>query len=116
MPNAAENRPSYVTKGDVFRDLGFTPEKALALKFKAKILIAILDEVKRASREAEIPCSPREAWPHLRDVAERGDVGARALLISGRPLREPVAWGGPFVMNTREEVLQAFDDYRQGRF
>lgn len=47
MPNAAENRPSYVTKGDVFRDLGFTPEKALALKFKAKILIAILDEVKR---------------------------------------------------------------------
>jgi len=45
-----------------------------------------------------------------------GPEGARALLISGRPLREPVAWGGPFVMNTREEVLKAFDDYRQGRF
>jgi len=45
-----------------------------------------------------------------------GAAGARALLISGRPLREPVAWGGPFVMNTREEVLQAFEDYRQGRF
>jgi redox-sensitive bicupin YhaK (pirin superfamily) len=45
-----------------------------------------------------------------------GAEGARALLISGRPLREPVAWGGPFVMNTREEVLQAFEDYRQGRF
>lgn len=40
----------------------------------------------------------------------------RFLLIAGRPLNEPIARGGPFVMNTREEVLQAFDDYSQGRF
>ena len=31
-------------------------------------------------------------------------------------VREPVAWAGPFVMNTRQEVEQAFDDYRSGRF
>jgi redox-sensitive bicupin YhaK (pirin superfamily) len=43
-------------------------------------------------------------------------AGARFLLVSGRPLREPVARGGPFVMNTREEVVQAFDDYRYNRF
>ena len=42
--------------------------------------------------------------------------GARFLLVSARPLREPVARGGPFVMNTREELMQAFDDYRHGRF
>ena len=42
-----ENEPSHITQGNVFRDIGFSPEKALALKFKAKILIAILDEVKR---------------------------------------------------------------------
>ncbi len=45
-----------------------------------------------------------------------GALGARLILVAGRPLREPVARHGPFVMNTRQELLQAFVDYQEGRF
>jgi len=49
-------------------------------------------------------------------VRVTAETDARFLLIAGKPLNEPVAWSGPFVMNTREEVAQAFEDYRAGRF
>ncbi len=45
-----------------------------------------------------------------------GADGARLILVAGRPLREPVARHGPFVMNTRQEVMQAFVDFQEGRF
>ncbi len=43
-------------------------------------------------------------------------VPSRFLLIAGLPLNEPVARGGPFVMNTKTEVMQAFEDYNNGKF
>ena len=47
--------------------------------------------------------------------AAAGTIGARFLLLSACPLREPISRYGPFVMNTREEIMQAVDDYRNGR-
>ncbi|MGB8472086.1 MAG: pirin-like C-terminal cupin domain-containing protein [Candidatus Sulfotelmatobacter sp.] len=40
----------------------------------------------------------------------------RFLLVSGKPLEEPVAWYGPIVMNTQEQLQQAFKELEQGKF
>jgi redox-sensitive bicupin YhaK (pirin superfamily) len=45
-----------------------------------------------------------------------GDEGIRFLLVSGKPLAEPVAWYGPIVMNTQEQLQQAFRDLEKGTF
>jgi hypothetical protein len=45
-----------------------------------------------------------------------GDAGMRFLLVSGKPIGEPIAWWGPIVMNTQEELQLAFDEYDQGTF
>jgi redox-sensitive bicupin YhaK (pirin superfamily) len=49
-------------------------------------------------------------------TVQAGDDGIRFLLVSGKPLEEPVAWYGPIVMNTQEELQQAFLDLDQGKF
>jgi hypothetical protein len=48
--------------------------------------------------------------------ARGGPEGLRFILLAARPLNEPVARYGPFVMNTREQIIQAFEDFRSGRF
>jgi redox-sensitive bicupin YhaK (pirin superfamily) len=45
-----------------------------------------------------------------------GSKGVRFLYFSGKPLREPIAWGGPIVMNTQEELQQAFNEYENDTF
>ena len=49
-------------------------------------------------------------------VVQTGEEGIRFLLVSGKPLAEPVAWYGPIVMNTQEELRQAIDELNDGTF
>jgi quercetin 2,3-dioxygenase len=70
------------------------------------------------------PSPPREADDRSLVLFDRGDEvlvraggdGVRFLLVSGRPLREPVAWHGPIVMNTQDELRQAFEELEEGTF
>ena len=66
---------------------------------------------------------PRERMAVLANAADRDGVrvlagadGARALIIAGRPLNEPIAQYGPFVMNKQAEIFQAVEDFRAGKF
>lgn len=50
------------------------------------------------------------------EILIRAEKPLRAILAAGEPIREPVAAYGPFVMNTEEEIKQAYEDYRSGKF
>jgi redox-sensitive bicupin YhaK (pirin superfamily) len=47
---------------------------------------------------------------------QAGENGIRFLLVSGKPIEEPVAWYGPIVMNTEEQLRQAYDELHNGTF
>ncbi len=49
-------------------------------------------------------------------TVQAGNEGIRLLLVSGKPLEEPVAWYGPIVMNTQEQLQQAFSELQKGTF
>ncbi len=49
-------------------------------------------------------------------TVQAGDEGIRFLLVSGKPIEEPVAWAGPIVMNTQEQLKQAYSELREGTF
>ena len=49
-------------------------------------------------------------------TVQAGDEGVRFLLVSGKPIKEPVAWYGPIVMNTQAELQQAVSELRSGTF
>lgn len=57
-----------------------------------------------------------QVQPDQSVVMQAGSTGANLLLLQGQPIQEPVVQHGPFVMNTRQEIQQAFQDYQQTRF
>jgi quercetin 2,3-dioxygenase len=73
--------------------------------------LAVADTVLKPRRMAILANTPGSDGVLLR----AGPGGARAILVAGRPLKEPIAQYGPFVMNTQQELVQAFEDFRAGK-
>jgi redox-sensitive bicupin YhaK (pirin superfamily) len=73
--------------------------------------------VSRRVRAARSPDRSRRRRPCGDEVTvQAGDEAVRFLLVSGKPIEEPVAWYGPTVMNTREQLQQAYAELREGTF
>ena len=74
-----------------------------------------------AGRTRRLPPTRRIARLVLFDrgdevTVQAGEDGIRFLLVSGKPLQEPVAWYGPIVMNTQQELQLAFEQLKEGTF
>jgi len=68
-----------------------------------------------STKKTDIPLQRMAIFDNSQDrVTLRGSAGTRAILIAGKPLNEPIVQYGPFVMNTREEIMQAVEDFRAG--
>ena len=101
-------------------DLRLRPGRATALDVPDghNAVLVVLSNAVRVNGTDDVPASSYVLFAPtgggITVEAQGSDV--KCLLLSGEPLNEPIAGYGPFVMNTQDEIRQAFADYQQGRF
>lgn len=107
-----------VVTDPLFLDVQVNPDRRFAETLPAghrAILYVVEGDVTVAGQSPVVARQLAVLGAGDRLSASAGPEGARFLLVAALPLNEPVARGGPFVMNTREEIKRAFDDYQAGR-
>ncbi len=87
------------------------PEAHNAFAYVYRGELTLADTLVRRQRMAVLANTPGSTGV----VMTAGAEGARAILIAGAPLKEPIAQHGPFVMNTHQELIQAVQDFQAGR-
>ena len=104
--------------------IDFTVQPETKFSFPVKdgytVLIYTLSGAASFDEHTEQLIGPEQAvlFEHAGDLVTiaTGDLSARFLFLSGKPLNEPIAWQGPIVMNTQEELKIAFEEYQRGTF
>jgi redox-sensitive bicupin YhaK (pirin superfamily) len=86
------------------------PDVYNALVYVVRGSVRVADD-SRPINAQQLAVLGREGDTVVVEADEESDV----LLLGGRPLREPIAWYGPFVMNTKQEIIDAVDDFEAGR-
>jgi quercetin 2,3-dioxygenase len=107
-----------------FYDLWFPEENACEIEFdidsNANTFIFVYRGELECNSSESIQNIPKSTMAIMGNDGEkikiRGQAKSKAILISGIPLKEPIAQYGPFVMNTQEELVQAVNDFRAGLF
>ncbi|MHA7834151.1 MAG: pirin family protein [Algiphilus sp.] len=115
--SGAVNALGDVATDPLFCDLRLAPHAAITLPIQAQHAAFVYLYEGRAHVEGaalELDCAHVLGEGDAVRI-EAGPEGGRFLLVAGKPLGEPVVQYGPFVMNTREEIEQALDDYRRGK-
>lgn len=118
----AEGPVSAVATEPVYYDLSLDPGAACEIEVPAghNVFVYVYQgaaEVGPAADRQRVERGEIALLSHGASVAieAAGEDAARLILVGGRPLNEPIARYGPFVMNTPEEIHQAFADYQAGR-
>ena len=104
----------------LYLDIWIPPKKVFNLKQKRENTVfayiisgeGYFDSTQKKLKEGQLGLFGKGEEIEIR--SEEDDL--RFILISGKPIGEPIAWRGPIVMNTEEELDQAFDEYRNETF